>query len=294
MKKVLIFILILSGFTSLAQDQFKPVKGNFTTELQLSLFNLNAKIDYYDETIDYSSGPFSMPGFRFRYFFNEKLALRTTLGLNFDHDKYSHDYDDVDEYYHSKVETSGNYTAKNRYTTFSISPGIEYHFGNFERMSLYVGGEIYFEVTTSKSTVDDNKTQMYYEREFYNGDYVFTEMIQTQKTMEMKNCSYGRFYYDDYYYYDELYQNAPMFFGVNALLGMDFYIYKGLYMGAELGFGYTYKSYLKGSYKETSTTTVDGEITVEDSENKKLEDKRSGGNLSFRYNPMIRFGWKFK
>ena len=289
MKKVFIFILILSGLANLAQAQYKPEKGNFTTELQLSLFSFNAKFDYYDEPVSYSSGPLSMAGFRFRYFFSDKLALRTTIGFNFDHDKYSRDFDDETNYWDYKIISNGNRTEKNRYTTFSIAPGLEYHFGDWERMSLYVGGELLFGITTSKSTVDLTSDEWYYTRlSYYEDNYVYTGMTHSERSIEAKNCRYG---------YSYGYQNAPMTFGVNAIFGMDFYIYKGLYMGAELGLGYAFETYLKGSYKETVTTITTpygGTPDIEtDFIDEKFEDKMTSGNFGFRYNPMIRLGWRF-
>jgi hypothetical protein len=294
MKKVLVFILIMSGFAVLAQAQYKPEKGNFTTELQFSLFNINAKVDYDDEVTDISTGPFSMPGLRFRYFFSEKLALRATLGFDFGHDKVVKNLDEtIDNYYYYKDITTGEYTAKNRYNTFSIAPGLEYHFGKWERMSLYVGGELFLGVTTSKSTIEEKLMTLRYEMPYYYGDeYVFIETIETEKSIEAKNCKRG---YDGYG--NKYVQNAPLSFGVNALFGMDFYIYKGLYMGAEFGLGYTYNTYLKGSYTENSTiiTTPNGGMPdiEEKSIDQKAEDKITSGNFSVRYNPMIRLGWKF-
>jgi len=299
MKKLLVFILIMSGLASLAQAQYKPEKGNFTTELQLSLFSINAKVDYYDETVSYSNGPLSMAGFRFRYFFSDKLAFRTTIGFNFDHDKtvrnidreytlYVYNYD----YYPLKALETGERTEKNRYTTFSIAPGLEYHFGDWERMSLYVGGELLFGVMTSKSTVEGNADAMLYNMSYY-GNEDYWGMMHSEASIETKNC---RSYYGGYS--DEYTQNAPMFFGFNAIFGMDFYIYKSLYMGAELGLGYAFETYLKGSYKETSiiTITPDGGMPIikdDPSVDEKLDDKMTSGNFGFRYNPMIRIGWRF-
>ena len=278
MKKVLVFIMIMSGLSVLAQAQYKPEKGNFTTELQFSLFNINAKVDYYDETAEFSTGPFTMAGLRFRYFFSEKLALRATLGFDFNHNKVVKEIDD-NYYYYGDV--TGEYIAKNRYSTFSIAPGLEYHFGNWERMSLYAGGELLFGVRTSKSTIEENIDAY----DFYNGMFHYESLIET------KNCSYGG-YYDDWYY-GRYTQNAPMFVGLNALFGMDFYLYKGLYMGAEFGVGYTYQTYLKGSVKATETITYNGGMPQTDFTEIKLEDDISSGNFSVRYNPMIRFGWRF-
>jgi len=292
MKKVLVFIMIMSGLSVLAQAQYKPEKGNFTTELQFSLFNINAKVDYYDETAEFSTGPFTMAGLRFRYFFSEKLALRATLGFDFNHNKVEKNLDDVRESYYFKDEITGEYTAKNRYSTFSIAPGLEYHFGNWERMSLYAGGELLFGVRTSKSTIEENADIMRYERDYWDYEYYFREKIHSERSIETKNCA-SAYLCDDWGCGYRYTQNAPMFVGLNVLFGMDFYLYKGLYMGAEFGLGYTYQTYLKGSVKATETTTYNGGIPEKISEELKLEDDISSGNFSVRYNPMIRFGWRF-
>ena len=297
MKKLLVFILILSGLASLAQAQYKPEKGNFTTELQLSLFSINAKVDYDGETVSYSNGPLSMAGFRFRYFFSDKLAFRTTIGFNFDHDKTVRNIDGTyayyldDSYYSFKALVTGERTEKNRYTTFSIAPGLEYHFGDWERMSLYVGGEVLFGMMTSKSTVEENADAMLYTTYYGSEDY--WGIAHTEASIETKNCrsEYGG-------YSNKYTQNAPMFFGFNAIFGMDFYIYKSLYMGAELGLGYAFETYLKGSYKETTLTVIapDGGTPIikhDTPVDEKLDNKMSSGNFGFRYNPMIRLGWRF-
>jgi len=294
MKKVLVFILIMSGLAILAQAQYKPEKGNFTTELQFSLFNFNAKVDYYEETADITTGPFTMPGLRFRYFFNEKLALRATIGLNFDHDKVVKNLDDSTEYWTEKRITTGERINKNRSTTFSIAPGLEYHFGKWERMSLYVGGELFFGITTSKSTIDENKNELCYKRDYYEDEYYYEKLVSTQTSTETKNCKgYG---YDGYN--NKYIQSSPMAFGLNALCGMDFYIYKGLYMGAEFWIGYTYQTYLNGSYKENSTTittpSIGEPIIKDDFKEVKVENKITSGNFDINCNPMIRLGWRFK
>jgi len=290
MKKVLVFILIMSGLASVAQAQYKPEKGNFTTELQFSLFNINAKFDDYGDVTDFSTGPFTMPGLRFRYFTSEKWAIRATLGFNVDHDKVVQKSDDSWESYYWKEVMTREYTAKNRYTTFSIAPGLEYHFGNWERMSLYAGGELFFGITTSKSTVEMEQTKTFFDSDYDGSDW--SHKIKTEASAETKNCRscYG-------WGCDGFVQDAPMSFGLNALFGMDFYIYKGLYMGAEFGLGYTYQTYLKGSYKEDYkiTTMIKGTDPdiIKDSYEETLDDKITSGNFSVRYNPMIRLGWRF-
>jgi hypothetical protein len=303
MKIKFVFIMILSCLATFAQEQYKPVKGSFTTELQFSPFNININIDVNNENFGLSTGPFTMPALRLRYFFSNKLALRTSLNLNFDNDKAVINLDYTEYSYNNnnlKFVRTGELTVKNSFNTFSIAPGLEYHFGDWERMSLYIGGELFFGITTSKTTVDEETEAMIYIRDYWNGnyeDYSFYGSNTTTITIEMKNCSER--YYDKYPYYDYYYfsQNAPKTFGVNAVFGMDLYIYKGLYMGAEFGLGYTFKTYLNGSYKGdivSVTTPVNGTPDIQKTEtDEKFEDKITSGNLNFRYNPMIRFGWRF-
>jgi len=148
-----------------------------------------------------------------------------------------------------------------------------------------------FGITTSKSTVDVTSDEWYYTRSsYYDDNYVYTGMTHSERSIETKNCRYG-------YGYGYGYQNAPLTFGINAIFGMDFYIYKGLYMGAELGLGYAFETYLKGSYKETVTTVTTPynglPVKETDSKDEKFEDKMTSGNFGFRYNPMIRLGWRF-
>jgi len=297
MKKALVFILIMSGLTISAQELYKPLKGDFTAEMQLSLFSFNAKIDVDNETIDYSSGPLSMQGLHFRYFLSDKLALRTTLGFSFDNNNAEIDLDDTKESYSIKYDITGISTQKTEYSTFSAALGVEWHFGDWERMSLYVGGELFYGQTKTKSSIDQKSTALYYSKNWPSEDWVHDRTIGNEISIESINCIRS-YHCDSYGCREKFLQNAPMFFGGNLLFGMDFYIYKGLYMGAEFGFGYTYKKMLNGSYKSNITTTMtpsgSGSPEIEKDElDKKLEDKITSSNFNIRYNPMIRIGWRF-
>jgi hypothetical protein len=289
MKKFFILTIALISIAGGVQAQYKQEKGSFLPELQFSLFNVNTKIDVDGEILDYSTGPFSMPGFRFRYFFTDRLALRTTINIDFDHDKVKRNIDETNEHYGGKEVITGEYTKKDKSTEFSIAPGLEYHFGNWERMSVYLGGELFFGIRTTKNTIDLETEALYYSRDYNSGEYIFSGIRKQTSSFEAKNCTSN---WTDHYV-----QNGKMVFGVSALAGMDFYIYKGLYMGAELGLGYTYSTFLKGNVKENDEiiqTPVQGAIIIDKyNEEIKLEDKISNGNFSFKCNPMIRFGWKF-
>ncbi|MCL2074717.1 MAG: hypothetical protein FWH18_12415 [Marinilabiliaceae bacterium] len=292
---ILTLAIVFVGLTSYAQEQYKPVKGNFTTEMQLSLLSINAKIDINNESIDYSSGPLSMQGLRFRYFVSDKLALRASLGLNFNNFHAEREIDETahmwsSPYYFKLVET-GESIEKTSSRTFSIAPGIEYHFGDWERMSLYVGCELFWGKTSISSSLDITTDALMY---LENYDDEFYGMYHTEVSVNSENCTAG---YNNYYDYYEIRQNAPMFYGVNLLMGMDFYVYQNLYLGAEFGLGYTFNTYLKGSYDEKNIQVITPdrgtpEIT-EDLFEKKLEDKIKSTNFNVRYNPMIRIGWRF-
>jgi len=290
------FISIFLAFASavgVAQTQYKFEKGNVSTELQLSLFSFSAKIDYDDETFNYSTGPFSMPGLRLRCALTEKLLLRTTVGLDFGHNTIKKNLDDSLRWYYPYdpyplIVITGTSTDKNKYTEYSIALGLEYHLGNWERISVYLGGELFFGQRITNGTAELDQRAEYFS---YNwADELVQVMVrETTNSLTTKNCKVDG---SDYI------QNGMMSFGINLVTGMDFFIYKGLYVGAELGLGYGYASFLKGSAKGTSKmrthiSSPPDETIFEDNINKKLDDKINSGNLSFRCNPMIRLGWRF-
>ena len=261
---------------------YKFYKGSVATELNFSLFNINITDD------GVSTGSFAMPELRLRFGLSDKLALRVNLGLDFGHDKIQKNLDNTEESYYRKTVVTGDRLEKNSYTTFSIAPGIEYHFGKWNRMSIYVGGEIPIGFYMTNSTIKEDKEILELERGYYSEQWEFVRRTKSALSLKTKNYEYG-------YYYS--YPTGKMFFGINAFAGFDFYVYKGLYLGAELGLGYNHaialKGYSKGSrtreiiYLDNSPTIVIDEI------DEKFEDKMTGGHLGFRCNPMIRLGWRF-
>jgi len=288
-KVVLITALAFLGKIGVAQSEseYKLQKGSITTELQLSLFSTKVTIDEDEETINYS-GPLSMPSFRLRYAFSEKWALRASVGLDFGHNSIKRDFNDstVTSYY--KEFITGKSTEKDRYTEFSIAPGIEYHFGKWERMSVYVGGEVFFGMRTNQGTSNSEKRKDCYERD-WNGEFELRETIETNYSLTTKNCTY----YESPYYSRHA-QTGVMTFGANLLIGVDFYVYKGLYLGAELGFGYQYAMAMKGTVKGEETVKIDGVVDGEPIKvDKTFDDKITFGGGGFKCNPMIRLGWKF-
>ena len=299
-----VFLLAFAGRMGVGVAQtettsdYKLKKGDVTTELQLSLFSTSGKLHYEDgdgygyEGASYTSGgPLSLSGLRLRYALNEKLALRLTAGLNFGHNNYKRKYDNDTTYnynYRYMEVANGSATNKGRATEFLIAPGIEYHFGKWERMSIYIGGELLFGMKTTQNSLDVNKQTDVYEQGGW-GLY-WSGARKEVSSLTMKNCVRTNGNYRDPVYK----QNGTMFFGINAVLGMDFYVYKGLYLGAELNLGYRNDMLLSGSVKgNTIIKDEDSTILLETKIDKKIKDDGSEGNLAFKCNPMIRIGWKF-
>lgn len=283
MKKTLFALVMFISVAGMAQTEFKPEKGNFTTELQFSLLG---------------EQPFSIDGLRFRYFFNEKWALRATLNVNYNSSKIVRDLDnEIDNSYSTSnfkftsIETTVGENVRKQGSVFvGIVPGVEYHFGKTERLSFYVGGEILLGFQNHHFKLENNVKTTHYEKveEWYNGQWnprsESTSSEELNRHRESKNMM------------DE---DTPSSFvlGINALMGIDFYLYKGLYMGAELGFGYRQNFSLKGKItgESTITTTAINGSTTSSTEDLGFEPqiKQTSTSLRFHCNPAIRLGWKF-
>lgn len=141
MKKFL--FLLVSGMlfgTSVANAQYKPTEGSWSAELNYSLGDGVFKLHEY--------------GARGRYFLNDNLAVRFTLGVVTDRNietTYLKDSDNKD--YEKNDNTFTN--------SFAIMPGIEYHFNKFERVSPYVGAEIGFEAGNAGKRSDNTLNNDY-------------------------------------------------------------------------------------------------------------------------------------
>jgi hypothetical protein len=137
----------------------------------------------------------------------------------------------------------------------SLMSGIEKHFTGTKRLSPYVGGELSILGSFSSSSVKDVGTKV-----------------------TTKNS--GSFFDGS---------NRSMFgFGLNALIGTDFYVSKHLYLGIEAGYGVTINKMLKN----VKTVIVDGGVTTTstiDGSNK----FSLGTNLGTNLNGGIRVGFVF-
>lgn len=120
---------VLAGAISAsAQDSFKPEAGDFSLELNYTPGILSG---------NNSSAGFKLPeyGLKGRLFVGDRFAVK--LNLNFSTNSTN------DKTYITNPDNSVTTTEDiSGRTSFSIMPGIEYHFGNYKRVSPYVGAAV--------------------------------------------------------------------------------------------------------------------------------------------------------
>ena len=130
MKKfIFIMAAVLAGAISAsAQDSFKPEAGDFSLELNYTPGILSG---------NNSSAGLKLPeyGVKGRLFVGDRFAVKLNLGFstNSTNDKTYITNPD------NSVTTTEDISGR---TSFSIMPGIEYHFGNYKRVSPYVGAAV--------------------------------------------------------------------------------------------------------------------------------------------------------
>lgn len=141
MKKVLLFLgMAVCGVAAQAQD-FKPTKGDVTTE-----FGLTGGIN--NTNFNLNDGAALL---RFRYFNTESVAYRLGFNVSAVNDKTNA--------YGTGANEGKKGTFTNKETNVLINLGIEKHFAGTERLSPYAGGDILFG-TGSRKTTADNTTAL--------------------------------------------------------------------------------------------------------------------------------------
>jgi outer membrane protein W len=136
MKKfLLVSSLVLGGLAANAQSDFKPVKGDVTTEFGLSggVLSSNFNLNEAGQLL------------RGRYFFQEKTALRLGFGLT--------STSETDKVYGATPSEEGNTVEKE--TALLLNLGVEKHFTGTDRLSPYVGGDLLFGYGTTKETYEN-------------------------------------------------------------------------------------------------------------------------------------------
>lgn len=213
MKKASIFVaaLLLATAGVQAQEQetttYGPQAGSFGVELNFNPFGIF--LGGYDAEGIHINPTFSIDGLKVRYFFNEDMAIRGTIDFSTESNKDA-TYDTDNNLYS---------TTKNATTTFGLTPGFEYHVTHFKRGSVYVGGEIGFNVGSTKSSL------------------TYEDPNDIQVNSESKGSIFG--------------------FGVGVFTGIDFYLTENLYLGAELGLGYQTTKTTPNKSSTNGSTTVE-------------------------------------
>lgn len=133
MKKVFVFLSLLTFGLATASAQFKPEGLSFSAELNYSPGGLS------------TNGFFGLSeyGAKFRLFINPNMAVRLNFGFVTESDK-NVSYFKVNDAEYQNITKQTN-------TNFSFMPGFEYHFSKFERISPYVGAEIGLLTQTNKT-----------------------------------------------------------------------------------------------------------------------------------------------
>jgi hypothetical protein len=154
MKKI--FMVAALAATSIvaaqAQSEFKPKAGDVTTDVSLfanGLFSNPTALYKGNVASGVSSDKFDLSTvgvLKGRYFFQDDLALRLSLGLSSPSVK-------------STLEET-NHSLENKYraTTLYFGLGVEKHFAGTDRLSPYVGAELHVGSYTTNTESNDTRT----------------------------------------------------------------------------------------------------------------------------------------
>lgn len=168
---------------------------------------------------------FNSPSLRFRYFVQNNIAGRVTVGVS--NTKQTDNFYELPDF---SGETGEFITKSNNWT---VSIGGEYHFEGTEKLSPYAGLDIIFgggkettEATNATASEDDGGV--------YTPDFSAT----TERPRSV--------------------------FGVNLVAGMDYYFVENFYLGLEVGFGFSQTTVKEGTFESTvGGTTTSGSLNSE-------------------------------
>ena len=184
-----------------AQSEFKPKAGDVTTDVSLfanGLFANPTALYKGNVASGVSSNKFDLSTvgvLKGRYFFQDDLALRHSLGLSYPSVK-------------STLEET-NHSLENKYraTTLYFGLGVDKHFTGTDRLSPYVGAELHVGSYTTNAESNDTRTV----------GTIVTKTNQQIKAAPGFTFGGGLFMGADYYI-------APkVFLGLEAGLNIDAY-----------------------------------------------------------------------
>ena len=135
--------VIAGSFAADAQEkQYKPEAMDFSLEMNYTPGLSIGTGGSGSGLVSLSNSTFSLPdyGLKGRFFITDRFAVKLNLGFSTDSDK-SKEYTENTTGGVTSVTTT---ESKSAVTAFSIMPGVEYHFGDFKRVSPYIGAAIGF------------------------------------------------------------------------------------------------------------------------------------------------------
>lgn len=138
------------------------------------------------------------PGLRFRYFVNENIAVRLSLGFS--------SSKTTENFYETEIDNSGNSgTYVTRMGTTTVGIGAEYHFAGTEKLSPYAGLDINFGM--GKYTTEGDQTD--------GNTWMATDYSEAS---EQKTAGFGVGIIagTDYYFVENFYLGVELGLGFNS------------------------------------------------------------------------------
>lgn len=170
---------------------------------------------------------------KFRYFTSDNNALR--IAFTVDAKKLVDDAKNV--YGTNPTNTSNKRTS----TLIGINFGIEHHFRGTKRLSPYIGGELTFGIKSSKHEKESGAQK--------------TTVKGAWQTVEYPSSGYSYITYTA--------ERAFVSYGLNMIMGFDFYVARNFFIGYEMQFGFINKSFSdlditsSGGYQDSTTPDYD-------------------------------------
>jgi len=204
MNKKVLMTVVLAGATSLVMAQ-KPTEGNPSSlEVQLNLAGENNTV--------------IAPSLKYRYFLSSNLAIR--FGLAYNSSKATNNFAENGD------GTGGTGTQEVSSTSYSVAPGIEYHFAGTDRLSPYLGLAISIGGGKEKESWDNYA-------DFGTGGG-YAEGVSADVEAPVSS------------------------FGVALLAGADYYVAENFFLGAEFGWATNSVTQKEGE----ATVTIDGDTST--------------------------------
>ena len=182
MKKL--FLLSALCFASVISNAQKPEKNSVSAEVQLNFQTGTAAVSILS------------PVLKGRFFIKNNLAARLSLGIT--------GTTTTTTYTENPDGTGGIGKEEKSSNKFTIAGGVEKHFKGTERLSPYIGVEIWH-----SSGVTDEIARSNYDGTSYAPDFIQNILPGTTITH-----------------------------GINAVLGADYYFVNHVYLGVEVSWGY--------------------------------------------------------